>query len=82
MVKPTDSPLWQAASPRPRATCVLPVPLLPTAITFSRQVDILASGKLHDQDACSQTALPGSRKCRGSLTAGKRAALILRSTMR
>ena len=30
VVKPTDSPLWQAASPRPRATWVLPVPLLPT----------------------------------------------------
>ena len=25
VVKPTDSPLWQAASPRPRATWVLPV---------------------------------------------------------
>ena len=24
VVKPTDSPLWQAASPRPRATWVLP----------------------------------------------------------
>ena len=30
-------PRWQAARPRPRATCVLPVPLLPMAITFSRR---------------------------------------------
>ena len=37
VVKPTDSPLWQAASPRPSATWVLPVPLLPTAMTFSRR---------------------------------------------
>ena len=37
MVKPTDSPLWQAASPRPRAIWVLPAPLLPTAMTFSRR---------------------------------------------
>ena len=33
VVKPTDSPLWQAASPRPSATWVLPVPLLPMAMT-------------------------------------------------
>ena len=30
-----DIPFWQAARPRPRATWVLPVPLLPTAMTFS-----------------------------------------------
>ena len=34
VVKPTDIPRWQAAKPRPRATWVLPVPLLPTAMTF------------------------------------------------
>src|SRR6202011_2406908 len=34
----TDKPFWQAASPNPRAMCVLPVPLLPTAITLSRRV--------------------------------------------
>ena len=28
-------PRWQAASPKPRATWVLPVPLLPMAMTFS-----------------------------------------------
>ena len=37
MVKPTDIPRWQAAKPSPRATWVLPVPLLPTAMTFSRR---------------------------------------------
>ena len=37
-MNPTDSPFWQAARPIPRAMCVLPVPLLPTAITFSRRV--------------------------------------------
>src|SRR5262249_61019904 len=36
-MKPTDKPFWQAASPNPRAMCVLPVPLLPTAMTFSRR---------------------------------------------
>ena len=35
VVKPTDIPFWQAARPRPRGTWVLPVPLLPTAMTFS-----------------------------------------------
>ena len=34
MVKPTESPLWPAA--RPSVTWVLPVPLLPMAITFLR----------------------------------------------
>ena len=32
MLKPTDSPFWQAARPSPRPMCVLPVPELPTAI--------------------------------------------------
>ena len=36
VVKPTVSPFWQAASPSPSAMCVLPVPLLPMAMTFSR----------------------------------------------
>ena len=35
-VKPTDIPRWQAARPSPKATWVLPVPLLPTAMMFSR----------------------------------------------
>ena len=37
MVNPTDIPRWQAARSSPRATWVLPVQLLPTAITFSRR---------------------------------------------
>ena len=37
VVKPTDMPRWQAARPKPRATWVLPVPLLPMAMTFSRR---------------------------------------------
>src|SRR6516164_9828730 len=37
VMKPTDKPFWQAASPNPRAMWVFPVPLLPTAITFSRR---------------------------------------------
>src|SRR6202171_5033415 len=36
-MKPTGKPFWQAASPNPRAMWVFPVPLLPTAITFSRR---------------------------------------------
>ena len=38
MLKPTDSPFWQAARPSPRPMCVLPVPELPTAMMFSRRV--------------------------------------------
>ena len=38
VLKPTDSPFWQAARPSPRPMCVLPVPLLPTAMMFSRRV--------------------------------------------
>ena len=49
MVKPTDRPFWQAASPRPSAMCVLPVPLLPTAMTFSRRSDVLRAGQLQHQ---------------------------------
>ena len=37
VVKPTDMPRCQVARPSPKATWVLPVPLLPTAITFSRR---------------------------------------------
>ena len=33
-----DIPFWQAARPSPRPMCVLPVPLLPTAMMFSRRV--------------------------------------------
>ena len=36
-MKPTDMPLWETAKPSPRATWGLPVPLLPTAMPFSRR---------------------------------------------
>ena len=36
-MKPTNMALWQAAQPSPRATWVLPVPLLPPAMPFSRR---------------------------------------------
>ena len=38
MTKPTVMPRWQAASPRPMAKCVLPVPDGPSAIMFSRRM--------------------------------------------
>ena len=37
MVKRTRAPFWQAASPNANARCVLPVPELPNAHTFSRR---------------------------------------------
>ncbi len=37
VVKATVKPFWQAARPSARATWVLPVPLLPSAMTFSRR---------------------------------------------
>ena len=49
MVKPTDRPFWQAARPSPRPMWVLPVPLLPTAMMFSRRVDVLRAGELQHQ---------------------------------
>ena len=81
MVKPTDSPLWQAASPRPRATWVLPVPLLPTAMTFSRRSTY--SQRASCMTRCLFTdGMARKSKVSRLLVAGKRAALILRSTMR
>ena len=49
VVKPTDIPLWQAARPRPRAMWVLPAPLLPTAMMFSRR-------SMYSQRASSMTS--------------------------
>ena len=53
MVKPTDKPFWQAASPNPRAMCVLPVPELPTGVADRDHVlmarNVLAAGQLQDQ---------------------------------
>jgi hypothetical protein len=37
VMKPTDRPFWQAAKPSPSAMWLLPVPLLPTAMMFSRR---------------------------------------------
>ena len=53
VVKPSDIPRWQAASPKPRATCVLPVPLplLPMALTFSRR------STYSQRDSCMTNAL-------------------------
>ena len=65
----------------PRATWVLPVPLLPTAMTFSRRW-------MYSQRANSITralfsdGMAGKSKVSRLLTAGKRAARIRRSTMR
>ena len=74
-------PRRQAASPSPRATWVLPVPLLPTAMTFSRRW-------MYSQRASSITkalfsdGMAGKSKVSRLFTAGKRAARIRRSTMR
>ena len=81
VVKPTESSRWQAAKPSPRATWVLPVPLLSTATTFSRV-------RMYSQRASSITkplfsdGMAGKSMVSRLLTAGKRAARIRRSTMR
>jgi hypothetical protein len=49
VVKPTDKPFWQAASPNPSEMCVLPLPLLPTAMTFSRRAMYSQRASLQDQ---------------------------------
>ena len=81
VVKPTDIPRWQAARPRPRATWVLPVPLLPTAMTFS-----LCSMYSHRASSMTRALFTEgmARKSEVSrdLTAGKRAARMRRCTMR
>ena len=77
VVKPTDIPFWQAARPSPRATWVLPVPLFPTAITFS-----LCSMYSHRANSMTRTLFTEgmARKSKVSrlLTAGKRAARMRR----
>lgn len=50
VTKPTDWPFWQADSPRPRAMCVFPVPLGPSAMTFSYR-------STHSQRASSRTCI-------------------------
>ena len=81
VMKPTERPFWQAARPRPRAMWVLPVPLLPSAMRFSRR-------SMYSQRASSRTSALLSEgmtlksKLSRLLTTGKRAALMRRSTMR
>ena len=65
----------------PKATWVLPVPLLPTAMTFSPALDEFTAGQLHHQGLV-QRRDGGKSKVSGLFTAGKRAARIRRSTMR
>ena len=48
MVKLTVIPFWQAASHRPRATWVLPVPLGQRAITFSTPFHPVAARQLQN----------------------------------
>jgi len=82
VVKPTDNPFWQAASAKPRAICVLPVPLLPTAITFSRRAR-------YSQRASSSTnilllfreGIAAKSKLSRLFTVGNRASLMRRSTI-
>ena len=49
MVKPTDSPRWQAARPRPRAACCLAGPAVTHGDHVLAPVDVLAAGQLHDK---------------------------------
>ena len=79
VMKPTERPFWQAAKPRPRAMWVLPVPLLPSAMRFSRR-------SMYSQRASSRTNVLLSEgmtlksKLSRLLITGKRAALMRRST--
>ena len=81
VVKPTDIPRWQTASPSPRATWVLPVPLLPMAMTFSlrsmysQRASCMTSGLFSD-------GMARKSKVSRLLVAGKRAARMRRCTMR
>src|SRR5215212_8043395 len=81
VMNPTDSPFWHAARPSPSARWVLPVPLLPSAMMFSRRAT-------YSQRASSSTRALLSdgraRKLKLSrlLVAGNRASLIRRSTLR
>ena len=79
--KPTDSPLWQAARPSPSAMWVLPVPLLPMAMTFSRRSTY--SHTASRVTSCLFTdGIARKSKVSRLLTVGKRAALIRLSTIR
>lgn len=81
VVKPADIPFRQAARPNPRATWVLPAPLLPMSMTFSRL-------SIYSHRASSTTrgwfteGMARKSKMSRDLTAGKRAALMRRWTVR
>src|SRR5947209_6786182 len=79
--EPDQKPFWPAGNPNPRAIVVFPVPLLPTAITFSRRAT-------YSQRASSSTnvllseGIAANSKLSRLLTVGNRASLIRRSTIR
>ena len=81
MVKPTDIPFWQAARPSPRAAWVLPVPLLATAMIFSRRCTYSQRASSSTRDLFTEGMAVQSKVSR-LLTAGNRAARVRRSTMR
>ena len=49
MRKPTESPFWQAARPRPRAIWVLPVPAVAERDDILTTLDVFASRQLQNQ---------------------------------
>src|SRR5450631_3342938 len=81
VVKATEKPFWQAASPRLSPMCVLPVPELPSAMMLSRR-------RIYSQRESSRTSillrLGIATKSNVSrlFTAGKRAWRMRRSTTR
>jgi hypothetical protein len=81
VVNATDRPFWQAARPSPSAACVFPVPLGPSAMTFSRR-------SIHSQRASSGTCILLSfgmalkSKLSRLLVTGNFAALMRRSIIR
>ena len=79
MTKPTARPFWQAASPSPRATWVLPVPLGPSAITFSRRATYSPRASSSTSILFSDGIAAKSKLSR-LFTAGKRAWRMRRST--
>ena len=80
-MKPTDIPLWQAARPSPSAMWVLPVPLLPSAITFSRR-SMYSPRASSSTSALFSEGMAGKSKLSRLFTAGKCAARMRRSTIR
>ena len=81
VVKPTDIPRWHAARPSPRAMWVLPVPLLPTAMTFSRRWMYSQRASSISRDLFTE-GMAGKSKVSRLLTAGNRAARTRRCTSR